>query len=81
MSRAPANLSQPRLMSLGEWADLDEDVEGELVDGVLEEEEVPTYWHETIVVRLIVALHSLALRHGANVAGSDTKLSSPWPSP
>lgn len=61
-------------MSLGEWADLDEDVEGELVDGVLEEEEVPTYWHETIVVRLIVALHEWALRRGANVVGSEAKI-------
>jgi Uma2 family endonuclease len=74
MSRSTASLPHPKLMSLAEWADLDEDVEGELVDGVLEEEEMPTYWHETIVVRLIVALHQWALRHGANVAGSETKI-------
>jgi len=74
MSRSTASLPHPKLMSLAEWADLDEDVEGELVDGVLEEEEMPTYWHETIVVRLIVALHEWARRRGANVVGSEAKI-------
>jgi hypothetical protein len=32
-----------RKMTLQQWADLDEDVEGELIDGVIEEEEAPTH--------------------------------------
>jgi Uma2 family endonuclease len=54
-------------MTLDEWADLDEDVEGELVDGVLVEEEVPTYLHERVVASLVGALL-------AWVFASETKL-------
>ena len=36
-------------MTLNEWADLDEDVAGELVDGVLEDEKIPSFLHEIIV--------------------------------
>ncbi len=37
-----------RELTLEQWADLDEDEPGELVDGVLEEEEMPTFLHEAI---------------------------------
>jgi len=36
-------------MTLQEWAALDEDVEGELVDGMLEGEELSTFLHELVV--------------------------------
>ena len=42
-------------MTTSEWAELSEDVPGELVDGRLVEEEVPDYAHEVIVAWLIVA--------------------------
>ena len=37
----PRTAVRGRAMSLDEWAELDEDAEGELVDGFLVEEEVP----------------------------------------
>jgi Uma2 family endonuclease len=61
-------------MTLAAWAALDADVEGELVDGVLEEEEMPTVLHELIVAWLISALGRWARRHGGWVAGSETKI-------
>src|ERR1041384_825063 len=38
-----------RSMTLEEWAAMDEDEPGELVDGRLEEEEVPDFVHELVV--------------------------------
>jgi len=61
-------------MTLEEWAALDEDVEGELVDGVLEEEEMPTFLHELVVSWVFGALRGWARRHRAFVVGSETKL-------
>src|SRR5688572_1139871 len=43
-------------MSVEQWAALDEDEPGELVDGHLEEEEVPTWAHELVVSWLIRVL-------------------------
>src|SRR5207244_4880607 len=63
-----------RSMTLAEWAALDEDVEGELVDGLLEEEEMPSVLHEAIVVWLSALLHSWARRRRGLVTGSETKL-------
>ncbi|MEO8877395.1 MAG: Uma2 family endonuclease, partial [Polyangiaceae bacterium] len=40
-------------MTLEEWAALDEDDSRELVDGFLEDAEVPSYWHELIISWLI----------------------------
>ena len=37
-------------MTLEEWAALDEDEPGEIVDGVLVEDEVPSMVHERVVV-------------------------------
>jgi len=74
MTRAAAKMQRLESMTLNGWADLDEDVEGELVDGVLEEEEMPTFLHEIVVAWLIVALHGWARRHGGHVAASETKI-------
>lgn len=49
-----------RTMTLEAWADLDEDEEGELVDGVLVEEEAPTFLHERIITFLVVLLGAWA---------------------
>ena len=60
-------------MTTAEWAELSEDVPGELVDGRLVEEEVPDYAHEVIVAWLIHKLMTWAERTGAIVGGSDAK--------
>jgi Uma2 family endonuclease len=61
-------------MTLQEWADLDDEVAGELVDGVLEEEEMPTHLHELVVTWLLVVLHQWARPRGGQVTGSETKI-------
>jgi Uma2 family endonuclease len=43
-------------MTLGQWADLDEDVPGELVDGRLVEEEEAGALHDAIVAFLVGVL-------------------------
>jgi Uma2 family endonuclease len=62
-----------RTMTIAEWAAMDEDEPGELVDGVLVEEEVPEYVHELIVGWLIRILGVWAAPRGAFVAGSGAK--------
>jgi Uma2 family endonuclease len=60
-------------MTLEEWAAMPEDDEGELVDGVLVEEEMPDLTHETVVAWLISTLRNwLIPRHGF-VFGSEAK--------
>ena len=61
-------------MTLEEWAALDEDVEGELVDGMLAEEEMPTFLHELVVMWMAAALRTWARRRRGFVVGSATKL-------
>jgi Uma2 family endonuclease len=61
-------------MTLQEWADLDEDVEGELVDGLLEEDEAPTTLHELVVSCLNWLLRSWLVPRGGLVLGSEHKL-------
>jgi Uma2 family endonuclease len=58
-------------MTLEEWANLGEDVEGELVDGHLEEEEVTDATHEVSVAWLVGELRLWASRTGATVMGSE----------
>ncbi len=60
-------------MTLEEWAAQDEDEEGELVDGRLVEEEVPSFLHEAIVAWLIRTLSAWALPAGGWVFGSEAK--------
>ena len=60
-------------LSLEEWFALPEDEPGELVDGHLEEEEVPDYLHELLVMLLGRLLGNWTSPHGGLVAGSDAK--------
>ncbi len=62
-----------RPMSIEEWEQMDEDDPGELVDGRLEEEEVPDFPHEVIVSALLCALALWARPRRAIVLGSEGK--------
>lgn len=53
-----------RGMTLREWAELPDDVPGELVDGVLVEEEVPNLPHELVVYFLLVLFKRVDDRGG-----------------
>ena len=61
-------------MSLEEWAALPEDEPGELVDGVLTEEEMPGPVHERIVTWLTTRLCSWGDERGVLMLGSNAKL-------
>lgn len=61
-------------MTVEQWAALDEDVRGELVDGVLVEEEMPSLIHETVVGWLYVVLSTWARACGGLAAPSGVKL-------
>lgn len=61
-------------MTVEEWGDLDEDIEGELVDGFLEEEEMANFLHEIVVMWLAQALRSWVRRRHGYVAGSEAKI-------
>lgn len=65
--------SATRELSLEEWSALPEDEPGELVEGRLEEEEVPDYLHELLVMLLGRLLGNWISPHGGLVAGSDAK--------
>src|SRR3990172_2485052 len=60
-------------MTLQEWADLPDDEEGELVDGRLEEEEVPSLTHEEVVAWLIANLYAWIAPRGGFALGSEAK--------
>ena len=74
MSRFTVEVRHAKVLTLEEWAQLDEDVEGELVDGTLEEEEIPSFLHEIIVSWLNAALRRWVRHRGGQVAGSETKI-------
>lgn len=61
-------------LSLEAWADLGEDEEGELVNGRLVEEEMPSFLHETVVSWLIMLLGAWVMPRGGWVFGSEAKL-------
>ncbi len=61
-------------LTLEEWARLDEDEVGELVDGALEADEMAGWAHEVVVAWLFAALTTWARSHGARVIGSDLRL-------
>ena len=63
----------PPELSLDEWFALPEDEPGELVNGRLEEEEVPDYLHELLVMLLGRLLTDWTFPQGGLVAGSDAK--------
>ena len=54
---------------------MDEDEPGELVDGVLVEEEIATHLHETAVAWTIGSLRAWARPRGGRVFGSEHKIS------
>jgi Uma2 family endonuclease len=66
-----ARFGQP--MTEAEWIALDEDEEGELVNGVLVEEEMPDYLHELIVMWLGRVLGNWLEERGGFIGGSDAK--------
>ena len=72
--RGVASAEHPRPMTLEAWAALDEDVEGELVDGALEEEEVPTFLHEIVVAWLLRNLGPWVRRRRGQVTASEMKI-------
>jgi Uma2 family endonuclease len=61
-------------MTLAEWIAMPEDEPGELVDGHLEEEEMPDLVHETVVAWLVRVLGSWIVGRGGFVFGSEAKL-------
>jgi Uma2 family endonuclease len=61
-------------MSLEEWTALEKQEPGELVDGELVEEEMPTWAHEVVVGWLIELLRQWVVPLGGAVAGSEWKL-------
>jgi Uma2 family endonuclease len=61
-------------MTLEQWGELDEDIEGELVDGILEEEEMATFLHELVVMWLARSLGSWVRRRRGHIAGSEAKI-------
>lgn len=63
-----------RKMTLEEWAALPEDEPGELVDGELVDEEMPSFVHEVVVAWLIACLRAWARPRGGFVAASGVKL-------
>ena len=60
-------------MTFTEWADLPEDEPGELVDGRLEDEEVPDCTHENVVAWLIQHLRNWLAGRGGYVGASEVK--------
>jgi Uma2 family endonuclease len=76
MSMAPAVDSSVPIgteLTLEEWAALPEDDEGELVDGILVEEEVPDYVHEVVVIWLARRIGNWLEGRGGFVGGSEAK--------
>ena len=72
MSQEPVRESTT-VLTLSEWYAMPEDEPGELVDGRLEVEEVPSYVHEILVALLSRLLVDWILPRGGWVAGSDAK--------
>jgi Uma2 family endonuclease len=66
--------SATRRLSVEEWGALEEDIEGELVDGALVEEEMPDFLHETVVTWLLLLLAPYFTGRGGFAAGSGVKL-------
>ena len=62
-----------RKMSIDAWGALPEDEAGELVDGVVVQEEMAGFAHEVVVAFLITLLRTWGLARGALVGGSAGK--------
>ena len=61
-------------MTIDEWAALPEDVQGELVDGHLEEEEMPSFAHEVVISFLIGFLRGWLRPTGGIAVASGVKV-------
>jgi Uma2 family endonuclease len=72
MEQASVSAGAPR-MTLAEWAIMPEDESGELMDGLLVEEEVPDLTHETAVVWLLTWLRAWVVARGGFAFGSEAK--------
>ena len=68
-----AAVSPRRRLTLDEWALLDEDEPGEIVDGYVTEEEMPSLVHESAVAWLIAVLRAWLIPRGGFVFGSEAK--------
>lgn len=60
-------------MTLEEWADLPEDEDGEIVDGVLVEDEMGSFLHDGVVAWIIALLVTWGRPRGARIAASEAK--------
>jgi Uma2 family endonuclease len=67
------NAQVGRALSLEEWLSLDEDEDGELIDGRLVEEEVPDFTHE-LTVSWLIRVVGLWLGGRGFVVGSELKI-------
>ena len=74
MSAAQPSAALGAALTIDAWADLDEDEPGELVDGYLEEEEVPTVLHELVVAWLLGCLRTWARGRRGMAFGSELEL-------
>jgi Uma2 family endonuclease len=74
MDRVTTQATGPGVrMSLEAWADLPEDEPGELVDGVLTQEEMPGPVHECVVMWLGIEIGTWGRGRGVLVLGSNAK--------
>lgn len=60
-------------ITLDVWAELPEDSDGEVVDGLLVEDEMTDFVHEVVVAFFIEVFRGWARTHGGLVAGSDAR--------
>lgn len=70
----PAAIAGARRITVDEWAALDEDDAGELVDGLIQEDEMAGWAHEVVVSWLLGLFIPWARAHGARVTGSDLRV-------
>ncbi len=61
-------------LSVAQWAELDDEVSGELVDGRLEEEEMPTALHEAVALWIARVLGNWVVPRGGMAFGAELKL-------
>ncbi len=73
MSRISTAVAFTKPMTLDEWGALDEDVEGELIDGFLEEE-MATFLHVIVAMWLARILGTWVRRRHGYVARSEAKI-------
>ena len=72
-SSAHAGPPPQATMTLAEWADMDEDEPGELVDGLLVEDEDVGYQHDAVGAWLAHLLFGWVVPRGGIVAVSDAR--------